>query len=110
MWLTNYIAKKNDKTAKTGAVSQSDVNTMSFNGSCQYRRVDFVAPFGISYCPPVGVTGVTVPTDSGNVVVGVNAVIDSSLEPGELLLFSSGGAKIHLKNNGKVYVNGKVIG
>ena len=32
---------------------------------------------------------------------------NTEIEPGELLLFSKGGAEILLSNDGKVYINGK---
>ena len=34
---------------------------------------------------------------------------ETALEPGELLLFSQGGARIYLKNSGEVVINGQVF-
>lgn len=57
---------------------------------------------------PTGEKAVVLPLDDGEVGLGV--IKDSiSLEEGEVMLYSKGGASITLKNNGKVFVNGKEL-
>jgi hypothetical protein len=110
MWLTSYIAKNKEAVPSVGQVAENSQESLSFNGSSLYKNVQMVAPFGISYCPDNNTEGFLLPVENENVMLGVKAKIDSSLEPGELLLYSSGGARILLKNNGKVYINGKAVG
>jgi phage gp45-like len=110
MWITSYISKDKEKSPSFGEVSKSSVSTINFNGSSILNDVNIVAPFGISYCPVSNSEGVVVPVQESTFMLGVKAGIDDSLEPGELLLYSKGGASILLKNDGKVYVNGKAIG
>ena len=43
----------------------------------------------------------------GAVCLGVIAAPPEPLEPGEVMLYSAGGASIVLKNNGKVLINGR---
>ncbi|MBQ9674120.1 MAG: phage baseplate assembly protein [Ruminococcus sp.] len=109
MWLTDYIAKKEQSTAHTGNMSQGSSNSIDFNGSSVFSSVRLAVPYGIAYNPPQNSEGVLLPYDGGRVVIGVTANIDSALEPGEVMLFSHGGASIVLKNDGNVYINGKVV-
>ncbi len=71
----------------------------------------YCGPWGIVYAPPTYARAVTVDTPGGAACVGT--VLESgeglSAEPGELLLFSKGGARIHLKNNGQVEINGQIF-
>lgn len=71
----------------------------------EYRDVPVLAPGGIAWVPRNGAQGVLLPLFNGAVCAGV-PVEDKGLEPGELMLFSAGGASIVLKNSGEVLVNG----
>ena len=51
---------------------------------------------------------VLVNSTEGMVCAGA-VVEETALEPGELLLFSQGGARIYLKNSGEVVINGQVF-
>ena len=63
---------------------------------------------GIAYRPCEGDNLLLIPVDGADVCAGVLAAAEG-LEAGELSLTSSGGARIHLKNNGEVVINGLVI-
>ena len=77
-------------------------------GSGEYRDFAFVAPWGIAYQPPAAAKAVLVNSTEGMVCTG--AMMEGmDLEPGELLLFSQGGARIYLKNTGEVVINGQVF-
>ena len=58
--------------------------------------------------PTLGEKSIVLPTSTGDICLGVLAG-NLDLEPGELMLCSSGGASILLKNDGYVYINGKKI-
>ena len=59
------------------------------------------------YAPGCG-AGLLVNSTEGMVCAGA-VVEETALEPGELLLFSQGGARIYLKNSGEVVINGQVF-
>ena len=109
MWLAQYIAKQEDSRPDRGAVSRGSGGRADFNGSAVHGSLKLVAPYGIIYNPPADCEGVALPCDGSRVIVGVTSGIDPDLEPGELMLFSSGGASIVLKNDGKVYINGRDV-
>ena len=108
MWLTSYIIKANEQNAVRGNVTYSNSDCVNVEGASPYNGMKTVAPYGIKYNPAYGETGVVIPTETGNMLLGVTS-FDEDLEQGELKLFSKGGAEILLKNNGKVYINGTEV-
>ncbi|MDR0913931.1 MAG: hypothetical protein LBM65_02020 [Oscillospiraceae bacterium] len=108
MWLPNYIinSNQNKPLANRGKISAADGENVSVSTFTELRELPVVAPYGVAYCPPVSETSVVLPIADGNVCLGVFAQ-KKELMPGELMLFSHGGAYIHLKNNGKVIINGQ---
>ncbi len=108
MRLSNEIVSGNEKNskpffAKVTSASASNVNVQA-DRECRNLKMQF--PFGIVSTPTVGSKVVIIPTENECVLSGtVN--LQENLEPGELMLYSSGGASIILKNNGKVLINGK---
>lgn len=111
MWLSDFILKKKNISgnARFGDVSQSDKNEISAVTSLEQRKLPAISPYGIAYCVPVGEKCAVLPLESGEACIGV--VSDaSSLSPGEIMLYSKGGASIVLKNDGSVLINGKVVG
>lgn len=111
MWLLDYVTKNSLKKASPscGDVTSTDTGTVAVSSSTEDRRLPVVAPYGIYYVPPTKEQAVVLPLDSGRVMLGVKAPV-KDLQPGELMLFSSGNASIVLKNNGDVVINGKVFG
>jgi hypothetical protein len=95
--------------------SQATVAQVSFSGSggfgalaeAESRGIAVFAPRGISYRPLEGDRLLLLRADGSDVCVGCLAT--EALEPGELALASSGGARIHLKNNGEISLNGLII-
>lgn len=107
MWLLDYVTRNSILNPKTQQGSITGVNdgTVQVNASSDFRRLPIVAPYGIAYVPPAGVDSVVMPVGSGQVCTGVVAE-NKGLQPGELMLYSSGGASIVLKNDGSIYLNG----
>ncbi len=106
MWISQQMAaaEKQRPAAETALVTGTTV----MQGANSYRGVPFAAPWGVYYEPPAGAQAVLVQTESGIACVGV-LMEANSLAPGELLLRSSGGAEIALKNSGEVVINGQVF-
>ena len=110
MWISRQISNacKLMKNAKIGKITATQNRTVTVQAEQEYREISNVAPFGIVSIPPVGEKAVITHTENGFVYAGVPAC-ENDLEPGELMLFSRGGASIVLKNNGQVLINGKAI-
>lgn len=109
MWLSQYIAKRGQRLNDKGTVTVSGTGRADFNGSSVIGNIKVAVPYGIAYNPPSGTEGVAVPCEDGRVIIGVTARVESSLEPGEIMLYSKGGAALVLKNDGNVYINGRVV-
>ena len=110
MWLSKQISNacKLIKNAKIGMVTSTHDSTVTVQTDQEHREIKGVSPFGIVSTPPLGAKAVVTPTEQGFIYTGVlNQTSD--LEPGELMLYSSGGANIVLKNNGQVLINGSVL-
>lgn len=107
MWLSKQLSNacKLIKNIKIGKVTSADNNTVTVQSDQEYRQIKNAAPFGIASIPPVGSKAVISPTNNGFIYTGTFNQTQN-LEPGELMLYSSGGANIILKNNGDVLING----
>ncbi|MDP4119454.1 MAG: hypothetical protein Q8876_00135 [Bacillota bacterium] len=110
MWLPKYMAQntKKPQSADIGGVTSAGEGQVFIDASKEYRSLPVVVPFGIAYIPPTGENSVVLPLSSGEVCLGVT-MKDKNLAAGELMLFSSGGASIILKNDGSVLINGKTF-
>jgi phage gp45-like len=82
---------------------------VSVSAASEHRSLPAAAPYGIAYVPPVGESALVLPTEAGNVYLGVIAAPAADLEQGELMLYSAGGASIVLKNDGRVLINGRAV-
>lgn len=93
-------------TSELGNVTSSgkEINVL---GVGEYREVPLIAPFGIRWNPPSGASVQLVKNWSmGTNIVAVGTIVDEEIEPGEVELYSIGGAKVQLKNDGSVIING----
>ncbi len=108
MWLMNYITKNSiaPPSAVKGGVKNSNSNSIAVVSSGEHKRLKSCLPYGIASVPPTGECAVVLPLEDGEVSLGVIAK-SKTLEEGELMLFSRGGASIVLKNDGRVLINGK---
>ena len=82
-------------------------------GSCEYRRLQRCAPYGIYTKPPKGTPVLVLGSQGGEVCLG--AVSDPSaeeelLQEGEILIRSAGGASIRLCKDGRLLLNGMETG
>ena len=110
MWISRYVTGNSlgRESAGVGEVRSAGTK-LSVSGSDDRADVMTAAPYGIAYVPPVGTRTLVMPTDGGAVCMGVIGAPDVRLEQGELMLYSSGGARIVLKNDGRVLINGRAV-
>lgn len=106
MWLAQRMISA-EKQKPAAEVAQVTGQTQ-MQGTNTYRGVSLAAPWGIAYCPPDSARTVVVNTGAGMACVGTIAE-SRNLRPGELLLYSGGGAEIYLKNTGEVVINGQIF-
>lgn len=106
MWISKRIAASNvDYKNLDGEVTYSSSNTVNVQNSSEYRNISFVVPRGVAYSPLDGDKTVIIPVGDKYICSGVIAE-DKNLQPGEIMLYSAGGASLVLKNDGKVFING----
>lgn len=76
----------------------------------EVREVKVIAPYGVSSCPPSGLFAqMIINDDVNNTCVGVHNPKAPEAKPGEIVLYSSGGAYIKLGADGSVTISGKRI-
>ena len=98
MWLTKKETAEKAESVKTGVVTTGG-GEISVCTELERR-----APYGMAVSVPQGTEAVM----TGGVCLGV--VNDAgTLLPGEVRLFSAGGAQIVLKLDGTVVINGQVF-
>jgi hypothetical protein len=105
MWISQQMITA---AKKQPAAELAEVTGNAMQGAMEYRAIPLSAPWGIAYLSPNSAQAVVVTTASGSVCVGTLAQ-DRGLAAGELMLFSSGGAEIYLKNSGEVIINGQIF-
>lgn len=106
MWISQQMIAA--QRSKPSADAARITGPGSAQGVNQYRSLPFAGPWGIAYQPPNASQAIIVSTSAGDTCIGTLAQ-DRGIEPGELMLFSSGGAEIYLKNNGDIEINGQVF-
>lgn len=111
MWISNRISREDrlkKREVSSADVTISESKNLILQNSNEYREIKIVSPRGISYVPVQGDKMVVVPVGDENICIGAIQE-EKDIEAGELMLYSSGGAKIILKNNGQVVINSTVI-
>ncbi len=106
MWISQQMIEANSKRPAADIAAVTGTGTAQ--GADGYHSLPFAGPWGIAYQPPNAAQAVVVSTTAGDTCIGALAQ-DKDLKPGELMLFSSGGAEIYLKNNGEIEINGQVF-
>ncbi|MEE0956731.1 MAG: hypothetical protein UH734_01435 [Ruminococcus sp.] len=109
MWLMSYMTKNSIEkpSAVKGSVGHGAEGT-TVTASGEHKNLPCCFPYGIVSIPPEGHSAVVLPLEDGEVALGVTDN-SAAVEPGEVALFSKGGASLVLKNNGDVVINGQVF-
>ncbi len=107
MWILDYITNKpvGSTPIEQGSIKGSLNGLVEVNASSSFPKIPVAVPFGIASVPPEGESSVVASVGNGDVCLGVLAK-DKELKPGEIMLFSQGGATLKLSNDGHVYING----
>lgn len=111
MWISEKFNSNNkSKQAFTGKVTLSNKSTVNVQSDTEYKNVPLVLPYGIFCKTPLGEKMYLLPTAADGIIAIGSAVNNNyNLQEGELMLYSKGGAKIILKNDGSVVINNTVI-
>ena len=108
MWLIRQLAanKRQSKPPVTAEVTESLSHEISVQEAKEHQKVRQLSPYGVYSFPPVGEECVLLWAGAKE---ACSCFMNEKAEvlPGELYLFSQGGAFIHLKNDGAVVINGQ---
>ena len=117
MWLSKKLAA-NQRLAQEGAAADIGVTTISGGAAAvmtrgEQRDLAVFSPGGVLWQPRMGDTVLVIRGGAGlqeNCVAAAepNADPPEGMVPGELYLYSSGGASIYLKGDGSIAVTGPV--
>ncbi|MFV0402140.1 MAG: hypothetical protein ACK5LX_16170 [Oscillospiraceae bacterium] len=99
---------KNTAGACVAQVSFSEGEAFGAAWDRERRGIPMFSPRGISYRPCEGDSLLLQQVEGSDVCLGV-LTRSEGMEPGELLLYSSGGAAVALRNDGSVRINGLTI-
>lgn len=110
MWLGKKIASRQKEAERpvAGTISGEQNGGLLRQSSSEYREVAAAGPYGVKSLPPAGENAVGVVSGEKTFCLGVE-IDPKGLQPGELVLFSSGGAKITLTRDGKIQMEGQVF-
>ena len=99
------LRQESSNTSELGTVTSSG-KEINVAGVGEYREVPLIAPFGIRWNPPAGESVELIKNwHMGSNIVAVGTVVDEEIPLGEVELYSQGGAKLQLKNDGTVIIN-----
>lgn len=106
MWLSQRKAET-ALTEITGGVVTIPGDSLGVMSGHERRNIRVLAPGGYVWRPGAGDEVAVISGKDGSTVAGV---YDESREilPGEVMIFSAGGASVCLKNNGDVYIAGNL--
>ncbi len=105
MWLSKRENAAVREAAKDGVVTTGGT-TISVLTDTEHRAPAVTVPYGYACAAPQGEKVVMLP-ESGVCLGSVNRA--EGLLPGEVRLFSAGGAEILLRADGAVVINGQVF-
>lgn len=111
MWLSKKLSEDSRNyekdEAQIGNLTIANGSTVAASSSSEVRGVPIFCPSGIRFSPCENQKILLFKANGKTVSAGTLMESDASLLPGEIQIFSAGGASITLKNNGNVIINGK---
>lgn len=99
---------RGDEGGAIAQVSYAQEGSFGAVGASEIRSALVFAPRGIAYLPCVGDNLLLLPVGGSDTCVGA-LTSTQGLKPGELKLFSPGGASILLDQNGDIRMEGRNI-
>lgn len=112
MWIAQKMTGQTGSHGhQLGKVTGQSGASILVQGDTDYKNLPMAAPYGITWLPPEGKVAVVLSRGGdGQTDICIGTRLETAeIEPGELLLRSSGGATIHLKNTGEVVINGQTF-
>lgn len=108
MWVSKEITESNKKNfdLKIGKVTQTSRHNVCVEDNTEYRDLPLVCPYGFVSIPMLGSSAIIAPNSSNFLYFGTKVNNIDDLNPGEVGLYSHGGASVVLKNDGRVLING----
>ena len=110
MWLAKKSARagvEREEGARIGAVTIAGASPAAECGG-ERRALMVASPGGVAWLPRVGEEALLLRCGDGEAVAGVLSAASAGLQPGEVCVFSAGGATLLLKNDGTVLLTGNV--
>lgn len=104
MWLTKKLAAGDGLRLTSGQVESS--GGLCIQGEQRFNSPEQVFPYGFKSAAKAGQQAVML----DGYCAGMLSAPDSGLQEGEVMLYSSGGAQLVLKNDGTIVMNGQIIG
>lgn len=109
MWITRRLSQSpRDSAPASARVTQARGGLIDAVGAYEHIGTPSVMPYGFTSLPAGGEEVLVAQAQGFDICLGAISG-ESTLAPGEVLIRSSGGAAIHLKNNGDVIINGLII-
>ena len=111
MWLSKQLfpSLSSSPAFSQGKVTASRQGLLTVQGEEEYRQAHYLGPRGIFSVPLQGADALSLRLPEGTAYLGAFQKFPDTLQPGELLLQSAGGACILLKNDGTIVLNDTVI-
>lgn len=105
MWLSKKINKKEQSFAETAVITSAKAGKTEATSSLCAKDISSYAPYGYSYAVPFGEEILMINGKNGGAGAGTKMNGADTLENGEILIKSLGGASLYLKNDGSIVVN-----
>lgn len=101
--------KKDTTVCVSGIIVNSADRRVAANGIHGIGQLAIVSPGCMRYIPLPQEEAVILSNDREQLCLGVKMLYnDYEIQPGEVMLFSQGGASITLKNDGSIHLEGDV--
>lgn len=108
MWLSKKFGKTDHALAEAGTVSLGGSSVLKTVSTIQNEEVQNYAPYGYSAYAPDGEEILLINSAAGAAGAGTK-MKNEKLSAGEIAITSIGDAKIILKSNGDVEINGFIF-
>ena len=105
-----YKGRSDALFCDTGRVTNSIKSRVAAECNGGTSMLSMVSPAGIEYIPDKDEDAVILSEDNRRLFMGIRRNhTDNELKAGELLLYSKGGARIYLNNDGEIRITGTVV-
>lgn len=109
MWISRQIVKgSNEPYAQTGKSTLNNNGSVEAVSSGVNRDLKLISPYGYSFSLPAGTELLLIKADGSQIGAGVPAN-HNNLKTGEIKITAKSGAFIHLRDDGKISLNGLMI-